>query len=171
MSRLSISILLFLSFLCSCNKKEPQCYIAVPCSHTTIIPIFTGYDSTELDSIICYTYQDDTTFSTLISQQTFANPDSIQNVSFVYSPIAYFKYGFDSLILQAGFDYKIFIPHTNQTFKISHIIDTTNQTEIFDCGRNWTCHTHITNITITGGNDSQQTVQVTPDFYIFLEKQ
>ena len=160
--------LTFSFFLFSCTRTECDSNVHV-LSTTQVAPVFTGYDTSDLDTVIFSTYTADSSFSFLISQQILTHPDSIENSSGIAGP-AYYRYSFDSLpLLHSGYAYKFFIPKTNQTFKIYNIVDT-GILSGEKCSHLQFYSYHLTNINITGGNYTMQTSQVTPSFYIFLEK-
>jgi len=164
----SIRVCLLFFFFCTACNRSKTCYRTFTnCQQQSLAPLFNGYDSGDLDTVVFYTYTADSSFSTLIDQITATMPDSVFN--YTYSGPVYFKNGFEELAIVAGYDYKIYIPKTNQTFKFYGIVDS-GRTQIWDCGWNGQCSTTITRINVLGGNFSITSTQIPYVRYIQLSK-
>jgi hypothetical protein len=145
MNRLYAAAIILL-ILASCGKSK-TCYKTLGCPLPVYSIVFNGYDTSEIDSVIYSVYTPDSSFSNLLKQKTLSATDSIYSWN---DSIIFYKYGSDSIMIQRGYDYKIFIPKTNQTFKIYNYIAGADTTEMFDCRYPGDCAA-TANITITGG--------------------
>ena len=149
--RVSIIFLVAFVFFASCSKTH-KCIKTLTCDHHQLIPLFNGFDSTDLDSVMVYTFTAGSTFMDTINKHLFTQPDSVQNYGNT-SP-AFYENGFGNLQLVSGYDYELIIQHTGQTIKITNMVDTVNTTEVVDCRFPGWCSTQITGIAVTGSTYS-----------------
>ena len=100
------------SLLSSCKKK-------VDGTDISISPVFIGYNDSEIDTFKVHKYYAGSNFQNLIDSAVLTS--GYEN---------YYKFSNDSVLVNfrttkvsifPGFDYKIFIPSTNQVFSISEI--------------------------------------------------
>ena len=130
----------------ACNKKT-NCTKTLICAHKSIVPVLGGFDSTQMDSVIVYTYAPDSTFSTILSQQTYTNPILQTNITDTTA-----AYGFDSLAFTVGHDYQVYLPQAGKRYRFYHIIDSGSSVKAPCDNAATSCFTVVYNCTVTGNN-------------------
>src|SRR5262249_34269272 len=105
---------------------------------------FTGYAPSDLDSVVEQQYTEDGTFATLVSQKVWSKPVSFQPQNGAS--------GFDmGIMLFSGYDYRIIIPATSQTFQVTGLQDSA-LTQYSTCGYAGGCRGHFTTSQAITGN-------------------
>ncbi|HEY8688508.1 MAG TPA: hypothetical protein VIM07_04675 [Chitinophagaceae bacterium] len=108
--------LLLLLIILSCISACGKC----PCVDSNIDPAFIGFNPSEVDTIIIRKYSKNNNFNTLIDTAFFDNKTSFQiqksndTISFPYRP--------GNFSIDKNYDWVLFLPSINRTFKISNIV-------------------------------------------------
>ena len=107
-----LSLLIMISCISSCGK--------CPCVDSDIYPGFIGFDPSDVDTVIISKYSKNNNFTTLIDTVFFDDKSSFEiqktkdTISFPYRP--------GNFSINKNYDWVLFLPSINRTFKISDIV-------------------------------------------------
>ncbi len=146
----TLLIFLFSCLAFSACHRTANCTKTLVCTHKTITPVLGGFDSSQIDTVVLYTFTADSTFNTLLSQRVCTLPHVLSNIP--GSTTDTIAFAFDSLELKVGYDYKLYIPHAGASYRFYHIADTGFSVNAPCDNASTTCYTVINKCTVTGNN-------------------
>lgn len=119
----------------------------VDCSNRGFTPVFIGFDTTDLRSLVVRAYKPDNNFDSLIDTVPIITP-ILSQVTKGDTTIVYILEEFENQpLLTFPFDWQISIPSKNITVNISQIVSPQNKIQCFgDCF----CTNHIDSYILNG---------------------
>ena len=123
-----IKILLIIVILTSCKRT-------IPCSENEIIPVFIGFSSGDLDTVILKKFKKGDNFSQLIDSSIFVRDGVDSNRFYTFSDTTIIDFNTvgpkENLI--PDFDWQMVLPSKKDTISISNIESPQTESSCFKC--------------------------------------
>lgn len=125
-----VTILFFIFLLTSCNRT-------VQCSNSEILPVFVGFTSHDLDTVVLRQFKKGGNFSQLLASTTFIKNSSDSNRFYSFADTTIID--FDTVCcsqknLMPDNDWQVILPNKKDTISISDIESPQTERSCWKCG-------------------------------------